>query len=463
MDYLPLFVDLRDRLVVVVGGGNVAARKVELILRAHARVRVVSPTLDPELAAYRDAGRIEYRPVPFSAPQIDGASLVIAATDDESVNEAVAQAARERAVWVNVVDDLARSAVIFPAVVDRSPVVVAIGTGGASPTLARRVRAQIEAALPSRLGELATFAGRWRQAVSRALPVLTERVRFWERQLSGPAATRALAGDIAGADAQIAAALAEPSVPRGEAYLIGAGPGDPDLLTLRAQQLLQQADVVLYDRLVGPAVLDRARRDAVKINVGKLPGHHEVTQAHINELLVHHARQGLRVARLKGGDPFVFGRGGEELQVLREAGIPVTVVPGITAGLGAAAASGIPLTHRGVSQSVTFVTATGAGAVDVDWTALARRNQTVVFYMSAAQCELIARQLREHGLAADQPVALIERATWPDQRLVPTTVGALAETARTAQLKSPTLLIVGEVTLLAGLGVVAADSETRAG
>jgi len=459
MDYLPLFVDVRDRLIVVVGGGSIAGRKVELLLRASARVRVVSPTLDAELTVWRDAGRIEYRPVPFSAPQLDGASLVIAATDDVEVNAAVAEAARERGLWVNVVDDLARSGVIFPAIVDRSPIVVAIGTEGTSPTLARRVRAQIEALLPSRLGELARFAARWRQAVSRALPSIPARVRFWERVLSGPAATRALAGDMAGADAAIAADLERGAATGGEAYLIGAGPGDPDLLTMRAQQLLQQADVVLYDRLVSPALLDRARRDAVKINVGKLPGHHEVTQAHINELLLDHARAGLRVARLKGGDPFVFGRGGEELDVLRKAGIPVTVVPGITAGLGAAAAAGIPLTHRGVAQSVTFVTATGAGAVDVDWTALARRNQTVVFYMSAAQVELIARELTAHGLPADYPVALLERATWPDQRVLPTTVGALADCARNAQLKSPTLLIVGEVTALASTGVLPVDER----
>ncbi|MET0292583.1 MAG: siroheme synthase CysG [Steroidobacteraceae bacterium] len=459
MDYLPLFVDLRERLVVVVGGGAVAARKVELILRAHARVRIVAPALEPDLAAYRDAGRIEVRPVPFSPSQLDGASLVVAATDDPAVNAAVAAAARERGLWANVVDDLQHSTVIFPAIVDRSPVVVAIGSEGSSPTLARRVRAQIEALLPSRLGDLARFAGRWRSAVARAFPDIGQRIRFWEKTLSGAAATRALAGDAAGADAAIEAALANGAAQQGEAYLIGAGPGDPDLLTLRAQQLLQQADVVLYDRLVGPAILERARRDALRINVGKLPGHHEVTQAHINELLLEHTRAGRRVARLKGGDPFVFGRGGEELQVLREAGIPATVVPGITAGLGAAAAAGIPLTHRGVAQSVTFVTATGAGAMDVDWAALARRNQTVVFYMSAAQCELIARELQHHGLPADYPVALVERATWPDQRLLQTTVGELVREARAADLKSPTLLIVGEVTSLARMGLVTTQRD----
>ncbi|RZL93017.1 MAG: uroporphyrinogen-III C-methyltransferase, partial [Variovorax sp.] len=297
-----------------------------------------------------------------------------------------------------------------------------------------------------------------------AMPAISDRMRFWERMLSGPAATRALAGDAAGADAQLREALANREAPRGEAYLIGAGPGDPDLLTFRAQQLLQQADVVLYDRLVSPAVLDRARRDAVRINVGKLPGHHEVTQNHINALLVEHASRGARVARLKGGDPFVFGRGGEELQVLRDHGIPATVVPGITAGLGAAAAAGIPLTHRGLAQSVTFVTATGAGSVDVDWTALARRNQTVVFYMSAAQVDLIARSLQERGLDPSTPVALLERATWPDQRIVQATLGELASVARDAQLKSPTLLVVGDVTALAvPLATTAGEERNAAG
>ena len=460
MDYLPLFLDVRERLILVVGGGPVAARKVDLLLRANARVRVVAPVLCDELAAFRDAGRLDYRPVPFSSPQLDGTQLAIAATDDTAVNEAVAQAARERGLWVNVVDDAQRSSFIFPAIVDRAPVIVAIGTEGSSPTLARRVRAQIEALLPSRLGELARFAARWRREVAVAMPVISERMRFWERMLSGPAATRALAGDAAGADAQLRDALANREAPRGEVYLIGAGPGDPDLLTFRAQQLLQQADVVLHDRLVSPAVLDRARRDALRINVGKLPGHHEVTQTHINELLVEHALRGSRVARLKGGDPFVFGRGGEELQVLRDHGIAATVVPGITAGLGAAAAAGIPLTHRGLAQSVTFVTATGAGSIDVDWTALARRNQTVVFYMSAAQVDLIARSLQERGLDTATPVALVERATWPDQRFVPTTLGGLVDTARAARLKSPTLLVVGDVTALA-VPFAAGSAEER--
>ncbi|MGC4028365.1 MAG: siroheme synthase CysG [Steroidobacteraceae bacterium] len=466
MDYLPIFVDIRDRLVVVVGGGAVAARKTEHLLKAHARVRIIAPQLDSTLCVFRDLGRIEHRPVPFSAVHLDGAQLAIAATDDDAVNEAVAAAARERGIWVNVVDDARRSAFIFPAIVDRSPVVVAVGTSGSSPTLARRVRTQIEALLPERLGQLADFAGKWRARVQGALP-LPQRLKFWEGFFSGPVASQLLAGRAAGADeamqqqldTQRAAADSKP----GEVYLIGAGPGDPDLLTLRAQQLLQQADVLLHDRLVPEAILARARRDAERINVGKVPGRQDVTQDYINRLLVEYARRGLRVARVKGGDPFVFGRGGEELAVLREAGIPVVVVPGITAATGAAASAGLPLTHRGMSQSVTFVTATGANTSLLDWAALARPNQTIVFYMGGAQIDLIAGRLMELGLAAAHPAAIIERATWPDERILSTTVGGMSALARQAGLRSPALLVVGEVAALASSGHVVADHVAQAG
>jgi uroporphyrin-III C-methyltransferase/precorrin-2 dehydrogenase/sirohydrochlorin ferrochelatase len=459
MDYLPIFVDLRDRLVVVVGGGHVAQRKIEHLLKAHARVRVVAPQLCAELLVFRDLGRIECRPVPFSAPQLDGATLVVAATDDEAVNEAVSRTARERGIWVNVVDDAQRSAFIFPAIVDRSPLIVAVGSSGNSPTLARRVRTQIEALLPERLGALAEYAGRWRQKVQGALPEMAQRLRFWDGFFNGPVAAQLLNGDAASADEHMHAAIAQARVAAagriGEVYLIGVGPGNPDLLTIRAQQLLQQADVLLYDRLVPEAILGRARRDAEKINVGKAPGNHEHTQEYINGLLIEHARRGLRVARVKGGDPFIFGRGGEELQVLRDAGIPVVVVPGITAGIGAAASAGIPLTMRGLSQAVTFVTATGTNSASLDWNAMVQAKHTLVFYMSAAQTDHIAAQLAKHGMSPAQPVALLERATWPDERVLKSTLGDLAALARDAQLKSPSLLIVGEVAALAqvkGLG-----------
>nr|PZN59926.1 MAG: uroporphyrinogen-III C-methyltransferase [Pseudomonadota bacterium] len=453
MDYLPIFLDVRDRLVVVVGGGVVAHRKCEQLLKAHARVRVVAPELCADLAVFRDLGRIEHRPVPFSAPQLEGALLVVAATDAEAVNQQVAAAARERGLLVNVVDDGPRSSFIFPAIVDRSPVVVAVGTSGTSPTLARRVRTQIEALLPGRLGQLADYAGRWREAVRRALPGLSARLRFWDGFFNGPVARNLLAGDTAGADqamrASLEAAREASARPPGEVYLIGVGPGDPDLLTLRAQQLLQQADVLLHDRLVPEAILERARRDAVKINVGKTPGRHEHTQEYINGLLLEHARAGRRVARVKGGDPFVFGRGGEELAVLREAGIPVVVVPGITAALGAAASAGLPLTHRGLSQAVTFVTATGAHAIHLDWKSLSQPHHTLVFYMGGARADYIAGQLLANGLPPSTPVALLERATWPDERVLTTTVAALPAFVAEARPRSPTLMVVGEVAALA--------------
>jgi uroporphyrin-III C-methyltransferase/precorrin-2 dehydrogenase/sirohydrochlorin ferrochelatase len=453
MDYLPLFVDVRDRQVVVVGGGVVAHRKTEHLLKAHARVRVVAPELCADLDSYRVLGRIEFRPVPFSAAQLDGAFLVVAATDDESVNEAVSRLARERGMLVNVVDDAARSSFIFPAIVDRSPLIVAVGTAGSSPTLARRVRTQIEALLPERLGALAQYAGRWRNAVKAALPEMPARLRFWDGFFNGPVATSLLSGSEAGADAAMQSALhqarAAAGTQAGEVYLIGVGPGNPDLLTLRAQQLLQQADVLLYDRLVPEVILGRARRDAEKINVGKTPGKHEHTQDYINQLLVEHARAGKRVARVKGGDPFIFGRGGEELQVLRAAGIPVVVVPGVTASLGAAASAGIPLTHRGVAQALTLVTATGANSASLDWRALAQEKHTVVFYMGAAQIPHIVAKLIEHGLPAAQPVALLERATWPDERVLKSTLAQLPSLAAASQLRSPTLLVVGEVAALA--------------
>lgn len=453
MDFLPIFLDVRDRIAVVVGGGVVAHRKCEHLLKAHARVRVVAPELCAGLAALRDQGCIEHRPVPFSAPQLDDALLVIAATDDEAVNDQVAVAARARNMLVNVVDDAARCGFIFPAIIDRSPLIVAVGTAGSSPTLARRVRAQIEALLPQRLGQLAGHAGRWRVAVRQALPELPARLRFWDGFFNGPVAARLLAGDAGGADQAMQHdldALQAGDVPRtGEVYLIGAGPGDPDLLTLRAQQLLQQADVLLHDRLVPAAILERARRDALRIDVGKRPGSQEHTQDYINALLLQHARAGLRVARVKGGDPFVFGRGGEELMVLREAGIPVVVVPGITAALGAAASAGLPLTHRGLSQAVTFVTATGAQAIQLDWKSLSQPHHTLVFYMGGARADFIAGQLIANGLPPDTPVALLERATWPDERILTTTVARLAATVAAAKLQSPTLLVVGEVAALA--------------
>jgi uroporphyrin-III C-methyltransferase/precorrin-2 dehydrogenase/sirohydrochlorin ferrochelatase len=458
MDYLPVFLDLAGRGVLVVGGGAVAMRKVELLLTAGARVRVVAPALLPELAQQRDAGRIEHIAAPFEPRHLDSMMLAIAATDRQEVNHAVAAAGAARGLFVNVVDDAGASSCIMPAIIDRSPVIVAVGTSGHSPALAHHLRAQLESFLPERLGELALLAGRLRERVRQALPEGRRR-RFWEQLFAGSAAGQVLSGQSGAAQILIEAAQAllqvQPDAAgsgRGEVYLIGAGPGDPDLLTLRAQQLLQQADVVLYDRLVSDAVLARARREATRVYVGKESGRHRITQERIHALLLQYAGRGLRVARLKGGDPFVFGRGGEEIAVLAAAGITVTVVPGITAALGAAASAGLPLTQRGVAQSVTLVTAMGEGAEALDWRALAAPLQTVVFYMGVSQLPRIVERLQAHGAPAERPVAIIEHATLPAQRLISSPLSQIVARARAAGIGAPALLIVGEVASRARVG-----------
>jgi uroporphyrin-III C-methyltransferase/precorrin-2 dehydrogenase/sirohydrochlorin ferrochelatase len=456
MDYLPVFLSLKARRAVVVGGGPVAARKVDALLKAGARVTVVAPRLLPQLAQRVAAGDLEHLPTQFDPTQLDGAALVVAATDAEAVNGAVSRAAQQRQILVNVVDQPALSSFIFPAIVDRSPLVVAVSSAGSSPVLARRVRAQIEALLPARLGALARFMRERRIVVRRTLSALARR-GFWERIAGGPAASRVLAGDEAAAAGLFARELlnsrltASSGRSPGEVYLIGAGPGDADLLTLRALQLLQQADVILYDRLVPDAVLERSRRDAQRIFVGKEPGEH-AQQARIHELMVELARRGKRVARLKGGDPFVFGRGGEELEVLAAHGIPCIVVPGITAALGAAACAGIPLTHRRLSHCVTLVSGHDALGDSLDWRALAHAGQTVVFYMGVAQLPRIVARLRVAGAAADLPVALIEQATLPGQRVLRSDLARVAEVAGPEQVASPALLIVGAVAALAATG-----------
>ncbi|MGA3157139.1 MAG: siroheme synthase CysG [Steroidobacteraceae bacterium] len=449
MDYLPVFLDLRGRAVVVVGGGEVAARKIELLRSAQARIRVIAPVLAPELATLRSAGHIEHLCSEFVPAHLEGAALVIAATDDPQINATVHAAASAQGLFVNVVDDARHCSFIMPAIIDRTPLLVAVGTSGTAPVLARHIRTLLEAVLPQRLGTLAALAGRWRERVRSALPALPARRRFWDEFLEGPLARQLLHGatDEASLERQLAALLSNADTARakgGEVWLIGAGPGDPDLLTLRAQQLLQQCDVVLYDRLVDPAILERVRRDAERVFVGKESGQHRVTQQRIHSLLLEYAGRGLRVARLKGGDPLIFGRGGEELAVLAAAGIPVTIVPGVTAALGAAAGAGIALTQRGLAQSVTFVTAMGEGAAALDWRALAAPLQTVVFYMGVAQLPRIVERLIAHGAPRERAAALIERATLPGQRVVSGRLYDIDVRARAARISAPALLVVGD-------------------
>ena len=453
MEYLPLFLQLRSQPVVVVGGGRVAVRKVDLLRKSGAWITVVAPELREELHKLVVSGDLQHIPASFVEAHLEGATLAIAATNNHDVNEAVSRAAHTRRILVNVVDEPSLSTFIFPAIVDRSPIIVAVSSGGESPVLARRVREQIESLLPEKLGALARFMGERRKAVQRALGVLARRP-FWERIVGGLVGTRVLAGDEAGAEKAFESELRTSHLTTspttggtglGEVYLIGAGPGDPDLLTLRALQLLQQADVVLYDRLVPDAVLERSRRDAERVFVGKEAGDHKV-QDRIHELLVHYASKGLRVARLKGGDPFVFGRGGEEIEVLARHGIPYISVPGVTAALGAASYAGIPLTHRRLAQSVTLVAGHVLEDESLDWRSLAGSRQTVVFYMGVSHLERIVTKLREAGAKADHPAAIIERATLPEQRTLRGTLETIAEVAREAKVTAPALLIVGDVT-----------------
>lgn len=467
MDYLPIFVRLQGQAAVVVGGGRVALRKVDLLRKAGARVTIVAPQLTEELKALVEAARQTSAPVlrhveaRFEPSHLEGAQLVIAATSLREVNAGVSQAARERNVPVNVVDDPELSTFIFPAIIDRSPVVVAVGSGGRSPVLARRVREQLEALLPARLGALARFVGDRRKEVQEALPP-GERRPFWERIIGGIVGSRVLAGDESGVGEAFASELKGRRA-SGEVYIIGAGPGDPDLLTLRALQLLQQADVVLYDRLVSDAVIERARRDAERVFVGKeTGGDHHQTQARIHELMVGYASRGLRVARLKGGDPFVFGRGGEEIEVLRAHGIPFVVVPGITAALGAAAIANIPLTHRNLAQSVTLAAGHALDDETLDWGSLAQPHHTVVFYMGVAQLPRIVSRLRASGANADLPVAIVERASLAEQRIVRGTLGTIEDAANRVSISPPALLIVGRVAALARTDLdarAAADEE----
>jgi uroporphyrin-III C-methyltransferase/precorrin-2 dehydrogenase/sirohydrochlorin ferrochelatase len=450
MDYLPIFIAVKDSSAIVVGGGQVAHRKVEWLLAAHARVTVVAPALAHELAQLVARGAVQHVAAHFAPEQLQHAALAIAATDSAEVNAAVAHAARAARVPINVVDSPELSSFIFPAIIDRSPVIVAVGSGGRSPVLVRRVRAQIEALLPAKLGALARFMGERRAAVKLALAPGGRRP-FWERIIGGAVASQVLAGNEARAHEAFASELCGSGrrAQVGEVYLIGAGPGDPDLLTLRALQLLQQADVVLYDRLVSDAVLALARRDAQRIFVGKEAGDPHNAQARIHELMIHHARAGLRVARLKGGDPFIFGRGGEEIEVLAANDIAYVIVPGITAALGAAASAGVPLTHRRLAQSVTFAAGHALDDEALDWDSFARPNHTVVFYMGVAHLSRIIARLRACGAAADHPAAIIERATLPDERVVGGTLATLEALAGAAAIAAPALLIVGKVAAFA--------------
>ncbi len=448
MDYLPLFFQLRGSPVLLVGGGRIALRKARLLCRAKARLTVVAPDIEAELVALLESSNGTYIQRQFSIEQIETFSLVVAATPDTVVNKQVSVAARAANIPVNVVDAPELSSVIFPAIVDRNPVLVAIGSGGRSPVLVRRVRSQIEALLPMAIGRVAEFVGRWRARVTSAVPDVRARRRFWEALLDSQLLPLWLATDNATqAEDLLQQHLDQQAeVPTGEVYLLGAGPGDAELVSFKTARLLQAADVVLYDRLVSPEVLELARRDAELIYVGKQRADHRVPQQDINELLLKLALDGNRVARLKGGDPFIFGRGGEEIEKLAEARIPFQVVPGVTAASGCASYAGIPLTHRDHAQSVRFVTGhLRANNLELPWADLCNPQETLVFYMSLHSLDRICEQLQAHGRAADTPVALIEQGTTRQQRTIVASLGSLAEKLAGVEVHAPTLFIVGSV------------------
>jgi uroporphyrin-III C-methyltransferase/precorrin-2 dehydrogenase/sirohydrochlorin ferrochelatase len=453
MDYFPIFIRLAGQPVLVVGGGEVAARKIDLLLRAGAQITVVAPELSESLAAKVAAGTIAHIAVEFHPDHLAGKRLAIAATNKRAVNAWVSHHADRLNIPVNVVDDRELSRFIVPAIVDRSPVVVAVGSSGDAPVLTRRLRERLEAFIPQRLGVLAKLAGKLRPLVKAKLEDASARRRFWERFVDGTIAADVLAGreqpESETLERRVHESLQKMPEHQGEVVLVGAGPGDPGLLTLRALRALQNADVVLYDRLVSAEVLDLARRDAEKIYVGKAAGKAHVTQEGINDLLVRLAREGKRVCRLKGGDPFIFGRGGEELEALAAAGIRFEVVPGITAAAGCAAYAGIPLTHRNHAQALTFVTGHCKGETsNVDWDLVSRPNQTAVFYMGLGHLESIVAQLQAHGVPAERAAAVVEQGTSAKQRVVTGTLATLAQQVSEAGVESPALLIVGEVTRL---------------
>ena len=450
MDIFPISLKLQQQPCLIVGGGRIAYRKAVLLAKAGAVIDVIAPEIETDLLEIVRASQGQYVQASFS-PDIPlrPYRLVIAATNDKATNIQVFEVCEAEKILVNSVDDLPHCRFMVPAIIDRSPLVVSIATNGKSPVLSRQIRTQLEASIPHGMGKLADFSGKWRAAVKAKIENPDERRIFWEDLYASPLKEQVFNDNIAEADRLIEQALMEWKAPKGEVYLVGAGPGDPELLTLKALRLMQQADVVIYDRLVSPAIMDLCRRDAEKVYVGKARSNHSVPQEGINALLVEYAAKGKRVCRLKGGDPFIFGRGGEEIQELFAAGVAFQVVPGITAASGCSAYAGIPLTHRDYAQSVRFLTGhLKEGSPELPWNELVYENQTLVLYMGLVGLEKICAQLIAHGQRPDMPVALISKGTTPDQKVVVGTLADIASKVTEHQIQAPTLTIIGEVVKL---------------
>ena len=447
LDYLPLHFNLKGQTVLVVGGGDVAYRKVELLIAAQANIRLVALEVRAQLRELIGKKGV-ITTGPYDSVFIEGVVLVISATSNKSVNKRVYSDATSAGIPVNVVDTPELCSVIFPGIVDRSPVIISVSTGGATPVLARYIKSLIDSVVPQRIARLATYLKEKRQALKECFPNFNVRRKLMESFLASPGKEMAQNNLFIEADRYLF--QDSPNIAQGEVYLVGAGPGDPDLLTLRALQLLQTADVILYDNLVSNLVLERARRDAYKEFVGKRSGYKSTTQEDINTMLVRLAREGQRVVRLKGGDPFIFGRGGEEMDALITEGIPFQVIPGISAANGCAAYAGIPLTHRDYSQSVRFVTGHPKdGVVNLIWDELVQLDQTLVFYMGMGGLASICEKLIEHGMSKKMPIAIISKGTTPEQRTVRGDLNNILDNVAKAKLEAPTLIIIGRVVALA--------------
>ena len=450
MDIFPISLKLQQQPCLIVGGGHIAYRKAVLLHKAGALIHVIAPDIDANLLQLVEESQGQYIQALYSAQfQLNDYRLVIAATDDYAVNTQVFEDCEALKILVNSVDDPPHCRFMVPAIVDRSPLVISVASNGTSPVLSRQIRTQLETSIPHGMGKLAEFSGKWRAAVKAKISNPDERRIFWEDLYASPLKEQVFHDNLTEADRLIEQALLEWKTPKGEVYLVGAGPGDPELLTLKALRLMQQADVVIYDRLVSPAIMELCRRDATKIYVGKARSNHAVPQEGINALLVEYASKGQRVCRLKGGDPFIFGRGGEEIQELFAAGVPFQVVPGITAASGCSAYAGIPLTHRDYAQSVRFLTGhLKEGSPELPWDELVYQNQTLVLYMGLVGLEKICEKLIEHGQRPDMPVALISKGTTLEQKVLVGTLADIASKVEENHIQAPTLTIIGDVVSL---------------
>ena len=450
MEIFPISLKLQQQPCLIVGGGRIAYRKAVLLAKAGAILHVIAPEIEPDLLTLVQQTQGQYIVAAFKTQvNVRDYRLVIAATNDRAVNQQVFEVCEAEKVLVNSVDDPPHCRFMVPAIIDRSPLIISVASNGTSPVLSRQIRTQLETLIPHGMGKLAEFSGKWRTTVKQKITNPDERRIFWEDLYASPLKERVFNGNEAEADQLIQQALQEWKTPKGEVYLVGAGPGDPELLTLKALRLMQQADVVIYDRLVSQPIMDLCRRDAEKIYVGKARSNHSVPQEGINALLVKYASQGKRVCRLKGGDPFIFGRGGEEIQELFDAGITFQVVPGITAASGCSAYAGIPLTHRDYAQSVRFLTGhLKEGSPELPWDELVYENQTLVLYMGLVGLENTCQQLIAHGQRPNMPVALISKGTTPEQKVVVGTLADIASKVSEHHIQAPTLTIIGEVVSL---------------